>query len=253
MQKIAQNVGTSIDSLNAKILLMQNELSSLKVQNKGISDSLKTLNETLTDAKIKTSFFTDQLAFQLFCFSIILVVIGLFSWKWIITPLETKINEILTNNIPDLEKSVNEKLSEEISKIEKQSIDIRKQAINGHAWALKALQLQTLGNKDYKASLMFCLRELRIAALHVEITNQNEGRIKQTIDNSFKLIRTHNITINKYTEDYQTQINEIAFDLKNSKKEILKEFWYDFKKEFLINPSEKNTEVNDVENPKNFE
>lgn len=97
MQKIAQNVGSSIDSLNAKILLMQNELSSLKVQNKGISDSLKTLNETLKTADIKTGFFTDQLAFQLFVVGIIftfcITLLSIISWKGILMPLKTQITK----------------------------------------------------------------------------------------------------------------------------------------------------------------
>ena len=107
MQKIAQNVGSSIDSLNAKILLMQNELSALKVQNKGISDSLKTLNETLKTADIKTSFYDTHLATYTTIFGIIIsIIVGLatlINWFGLFRPMNIKFQKLEKKFKNDLE------------------------------------------------------------------------------------------------------------------------------------------------------
>jgi len=107
MQKIAQNVGSSIDSLNAKILLMQNELSSLKVQNKGISDSLKTLNETLKTADIAANFYDTHLATYTAIFGIIItIVVGLatlINWFGLFRPINIKFQKLEKKIKNDLE------------------------------------------------------------------------------------------------------------------------------------------------------
>lgn len=75
------------------------------------------MNETLLEAKIKTSFFTDQLSFQLFCFSILLAAIGFFSRKLYLEPLKNKLINLEETKLPKFELEIENKLSSEISTI----------------------------------------------------------------------------------------------------------------------------------------
>ncbi|MGN5953196.1 hypothetical protein ACP6L2_01140 [Sphingobacterium lactis] len=138
MQEIAQNVGSSIDSLNAKILLMQNELSSLKVQNKGISDSLKTLNETLIAAELKTGFFTDQLSFYTSWFTIVLAAISFFSWKLYLEPIKKKLNDLEEFKLPNSILEIENKFNSEISTINNNIARLAETSANQYGISLYA-------------------------------------------------------------------------------------------------------------------
>lgn len=153
MQKIAQNVGTSIDSLNAKISWMQNELSSLKVQNKGISDSLKTLNETLKTEDIKTSFYDTHLATYtaifILLFTILLTFIGLFSWRQVLIPLK---------------KQLMQDFHKEISKHELETF-------KANSWGLRAMFYITYETQKYEKAF-----QVSVALLSFIVKNKNNFR-----------------------------------------------------------------------------
>ena len=235
MQNLSPQLTNTIDSLNAKMVLMQNELSSLKSKYIIISDSAQMLNSKVVEYNIKSAFFTDQLSFYTAWFAIILAALGFFSWKWIIDPINKDINDITTKEMPKLEETIKELLLTETEVINKTSDTLLKQAINGHTWALKALQLHYFEKKQYKSTLIFCLRELRIIANHVNLDDKNIGRVNSSITKIFELVRNHKLSLSLYTQKEQNHILEIGTDINSSQKEKLKEFWYDFKKEFISN------------------
>ncbi|WP_433863180.1 hypothetical protein [Sphingobacterium thalpophilum] len=124
MPNITNQAGVSIDSLQTKITLLESQFTKLHSEHKVLLDSLRSLNTTIKVADIKTSFFTDQLAFQLFIFSCILGVLTLISWASIFRPFQNKIKKLSTITIPKVKSDIKTEMDESFTKITK---DLEKQ------------------------------------------------------------------------------------------------------------------------------
>lgn len=248
-----QNIPTAIDSLNAQILLIQNEISSLKRNNKAISDSLNVLNETIEKTEIATTFYDTHLATYTTIFSVIVAIIaaGLAAYNifGIYLPFRKKFEDINSKELPKLKSELEINLKNRISDINDKSEVILKQAINGHAWALKALQNHFYEKKNYTLSLFYALSELRIVANHVDINEQNIKRIERSVNFLMSLIRNHKITINSFSDSHE-KFTQIGEDILASNKPRLLEFWYQFKLEFYkTNPNPTSSYDVDLEDP----
>lgn len=106
MPKIINQTSVSVDSLQAKLMLLENKFAKLSTEHKAVSDSLKSLDKTLRDADIKTGFFTDQLAFQLYTILFVVTVLSYFSWKLLIKPYIDKIDKDIPHSINKLKRKM---------------------------------------------------------------------------------------------------------------------------------------------------
>lgn len=151
MQNLSPQLPNVIDTLDQKITLMQSEISLLKSKNLVISDSLKTLNETLKAADLKTSFYSDQLSFQLFWFSIFLALIGFFSWKWIIDPINNSVYRLGTKEFPALKSFIKNKLRIEKENQRKFNLIINEKLNEARADNYRSIALffVNIGNPSY--------------------------------------------------------------------------------------------------------
>lgn len=147
MPKVINQTGVSFDSLQAKLTLLEKQFSNLTTEHKSVLDSLRSLDKTIQKADIKTDFFSDQLAFQLFIFSCIIAVLAFFSWALILRPFQNKIKEISTVTIPKLDVDLKQEFADRFNNLNK---DIEKNnalLYKGYISSLRtAVQISMLAN-----------------------------------------------------------------------------------------------------------
>lgn len=231
MQNISIQSGSAIDSINAKMILMQNELSSIKSKNIAISDSLKTLNETILKADIKTSLFSDQLSFQLFCFSILLVAISFFSWRWIIDPinvklrnLKKKIISVENNKLPKLKVSILEQNQNTINELKSDFKNLQDRTNISMSWGLKSMLLIHQSNQDYNGQALFLCRLLNLV-LEDNSYESNRGMVSYAISQLKQIFDSNNFNYQNYNSQKE-EYDELVEAIKNSGIEELLEFYY---------------------------
>jgi hypothetical protein len=164
MPKIINQTYTTLDSLNsvkfdaltAKINTLDSQFNVIRKSHILLQDSLKTLNKTLLEADIKTSFFTDQLAFQLLvlglAFTILLTFIALFSWTKVLVPLKKKI------------------LAEHYAEIKK----IKTDSFVANSWGLRAMYFTALSYKNKRNALNIALKILVYISRNKESFGKNK-------------------------------------------------------------------------------
>jgi hypothetical protein len=151
MPKIINQTYTTLDSLNsvkfdaltAKINTLDSQFNVIRKSHILLQDSLKTLNKTLLEADIKTSFFTDQLAFQL-------LVLGLAFT--VLVPLKKKI------------------LAEHYAEIKK----IKTDSFVANSWGLRAMYFTALSYKNKRNALNIALKILVYISRNKESFGKNK-------------------------------------------------------------------------------
>lgn len=131
MPQIIKPTGVSLDSLQSKILVLEN---------------------TLKESNIKATFFSDLLTFQLFVFSTVLVLLGFFSWGFILRPMQIKLKTLTDKTIPKLVSDVKEEKDKEIKEVKSQYDDLRKLVYKGYISTLRQNAASAAILKDIELS-----------------------------------------------------------------------------------------------------
>jgi len=182
MPKVINQNGVSVDSLQAKLTLLETKFSKLSNEHRLVQDSLRSFDKTLQKADIKTEIFTDQLAFQLFWFTVVLALLGFFSWKYILDPFQKQIEELKTKTIPELKKETRDFMDEEFKRIDDLSIKLSR-------------TIETTVNANYRAFAVQCLESNRLNYLTLyglrsvhAITKLNDDPGETTLTRRMKTI-----------------------------------------------------------------
>lgn len=174
-----------IDSINVKIDQINQSISSLQKKQVVLQDSIIYLNKALEKSEIKTSFFSDQLSFQLFWFSLILGLIGLISWKSLITPLSKKIDDLITDMldvknsfIPDQINKLQENVDQKIQSLDNDLFDVEEKIDSTNLLTLNAVaQLHLIGSNW----LFYFLYRLKIVNHHFDMDDYEDEEVEPKI------------------------------------------------------------------------
>lgn len=104
---------------------LEYKISSIEKNNLALRDSVDNLTKIIQKADIKTSFFSDQLSFQLYVVSFFVAIAGLVSWKSLLSPFANKVNKAIEdikrlnqNVIPENINKIEEKIKEMLEKVD---------------------------------------------------------------------------------------------------------------------------------------
>ncbi|WP_392471357.1 hypothetical protein ACF3OC_08290 [Sphingobacterium cellulitidis] len=181
---------SSIDSINYKMSQLNESIIALQRKQIILQDSITVLNNSIQKAGIKTEFYTDQLNFQLFWFSILLGLIGLVSWKSLIAPLEKKIGTysntlktIRETELPTLETSIKNNIDEKSIKLENELFDINSKVNETTLLTLQSVTEVHSINRNWR---LYFLYRLKVINHHFDIDDYDEKEIEPKIINSLQ-------------------------------------------------------------------
>lgn len=225
-----QNLPTAIDSLNAKILLMQNEISSLKGSNKAMFDSLTTINKTIEKADIATTFYDTHLATYTTIISIIIALIAIIGWRSLVSfklnPLDKKIEELKNTTIPNLIDEIKKENEKELKNLDEKNKVLAKTATRAIYWGLNSFQTLYLFQNDYSMAFIYNLRLLKTICEGYEYVNdrykQNKG-FEQVFSNNLLYLESNLFDYTKI-EKFHDEIDRNYDSLIISPHEFFVEF-----------------------------
>ncbi len=176
---------SSIDSINIKINQINQSMSYLQKKQIVLQDSIIYLNKALEKSEIKSGFFSDQLNYQLFWFSLFLGVIGLVSWKSLITPLSKSISNLTTDIlevkdsiIPNQISQLQKNSDQTIQNLENQLYDVEEKIDSTKLLTLNAVaQLHSM-NRNW---LLYFLYKLKIVNHHFDIDEYEDEEVESKI------------------------------------------------------------------------
>lgn len=206
MPKVINQNGVSIDSLHAKLTFLETKFSKLSNEHKLLQDSLKNLDKTLQKADIKTDFFTDQLGFQLFWFSVILAVLSWLSWKTFLDPIQKEVDNLGKKTIPDLRNETKDFMETELKRIDELSKDLSKTVENTVNSNYRAFAVQSSEAKKYHYLVLYGIKTVYHAVYKLNIDpgnsilkNQIEMILEGTLKKPFRinLLEKHKKSIMK--------------------------------------------------------
>lgn len=163
MPKVINQTGVSIDSLQAKLTLLETKFSKLGSEHTVLLDSLRGLNKTIEHADVATTFYDTHLAsymaYVTILIGIIFTVATVINWKYIYQRSEKLIEE----KSKKIEKQ-GEQIKELENKIESLDIsDLQKDLYETSSLVLRTNYLNYLDSNPHYA-LLFSLRVLKLLA-----------------------------------------------------------------------------------------
>lgn len=198
MPTVINQAGVSVDSLQAKILILEN---------------------TIKEANIKTSFYSDQLAFQLFVFSAILAVLGFISWRSFIKPPLDKLKNLEEERIPKLIKAVTDEKNQQIDSLKKEYDNLKSLVYKSYLTQLRTnvVSSESMGFPEAAVNLL-----VQYLALNFKFQkeNINKDRFRQDLNYAYELLTTK--PINFVTlRDIESELEDfLSFIIKNGDHEI---------------------------------
>ncbi|WP_293925437.1 hypothetical protein [Sphingobacterium sp. UBA6320] len=240
MPKIINPDSISIESLTEKLNGLQSQFTALEKKHSVLQDSIQSLNQTIIRADIKTNFFTDQLAFQLFCFSVVLVCIGYFSWKYILDPINSKIDN-LNNDITNIK---NEFIPESLKEIHDKQDTIVQETFEANSTSMKNVILAYMDNTSGLKSFAydFCIRILVLYSKYPKLKDaKNEKFIYELCLKLIKECEIDTHFVKSRDEGIRMNISILNSNVKEINKETLRniELEYFHKVRLLtVNPEE---------------
>lgn len=182
---IEQNKLVSIDSINNTIKNLEQKISSFEKNNQVLRDSVNNLTKVIQNAGVKTEFYTDQLNFQLFWFSLILGVIGFISWKSYITPLINKINittdelsKLNNETLPNNKKEIDELIVDKMIPTDNDLQDLTDDNNRKYHFLLTSLSQTFLIQNNY---LFYFFYKLKIIEHYFHIDDYEDNNIEEII------------------------------------------------------------------------
>ncbi|WP_286894986.1 MULTISPECIES: hypothetical protein [Sphingobacterium] len=109
MRKVLEDI-QHFDSTNEHLMDLQNQFNQLKIKHQILQDSITILNKSIERAGIKTEFYTDQLNFQIFWFSLFIAAAGFISWGFLRKNIESQISDKIDKSISDNNMILDDKL-----------------------------------------------------------------------------------------------------------------------------------------------
>lgn len=208
MPKIINQTGVSVDSLQAKLMLLESKFSKLSAEHKIIQDSLKSLDKTIQKADIGTTFYDTHLATYTAIFGVIvaflLTIAALINWFGLIKPQEQKFNALVDD------------LQENLENFKKDHID----AIIDDLKAVSARSLQNIivsmeaTNKDL--SFLFSVRLIRLLS---DWEGANEDRKKEWYSFTYEYLDETEFDYEQISEVYEEIIESLTFAIKFATEE----------------------------------
>ena len=213
IESLPHQAALKLDSLSLKLTELQTKVEALTATNKVIRDSVKALDRTIIEANIKTSFFTDQLAFQLFCFSVGLILLGFFSWKFILNPFNVKIEEIKKKVIPNLFDQIANKQKE-----------ISEESFNANLNSLRNVVIQHMNDDDPRIKSISFIFSIKILILLNKYRSfHNNGIEEHFYTVAYELVKDcliDNYFIENWDDEIRNSFSILYFSRKEYNKKI---------------------------------
>lgn len=201
----------NIDSLTKKLEFIDKQLIALENKQIVLQDSISQLHKTLERSNIKSEFFSDQLSFQLFWFSLILAIVGLVSWSAIVTPIRKRLLKIEKDIVPNAVKDASDKIESKLTDFEERFHEISYNASEGISWGLKSLKVFFMRENDFMSAFLFGLRHVNLYFLD-GIVKENENRIITDLQELEEFVLNQNIRLSQfkeYSEEVVTMLKRV--------------------------------------------
>lgn len=154
MPKIINQANSALDSLNAKLHVLEIQFTALAKKQSVLQDSVQSLNQTILKADIATSFYDTHLATYTGIFAIIVgIILGiatLINWYSLIKPQEQKFNNLVQELQQNLNNFKEEHIDEIIDNLNSTTIRAFQSIIHSHE-----------GINEY-TSFLFSIRMLKV-------------------------------------------------------------------------------------------
>lgn len=229
MPKVINQTGVSVDSLQAKLTLLESQFTKLSSEHKVVLDSLRSLDKTLQKADIATTFYDTHLATYTAIFGFFLAIVALASWGWIYNRFnsqEKKISTIEGETIPKSIESLKDSLNDHRAEIDKKSTAIRHQANVSLSWGLKSLIMLFQNKNDYAGAVLFMFRYIEfVLDANVIPTKQDMRTYEEMINGISKNLYTSGFKEQIY-KHHKKELDEIYRKMKDSNVEILQKFYF---------------------------
>lgn len=227
----------AIDSLENNFTSLSATIDNLKSQNKALSDSLKILNDSIIKAGVKTDFYSDQLNSQLFWFSLILALIGLFSWKSFLTPLISRLQTIETETIPNNIQQIKDDLTNKIEKFENDYQGLHDRTSEAISWGLRASRYFYQKEEKWAVAILFAMRHIDLYFIDDIIDYQMDSFLKE-VKSVYDLLEDNKDNINNFLgfedeilkiinkvkiEESSPEINDLGFKISEIFHSIIKQ------------------------------
>ena len=170
MPKIINQTGVSIDSLQAKLTLLENQHNILNSKYDFVLDSLKSVNQTALKSEVVTSFYTTHLAYYTAYTALIVTLIAalfsIFNWAAFYRPIKKSVKKNIAKFRTELDEFKNKEFSSLIKDINStSSIAYRTIAI-------------TYADSMPGISFIFALKILKLLDA-MEVAHSKEGKWRQ--------------------------------------------------------------------------